>query len=44
MYINDPASQIVAYFLANASQWRGEKAKEIKLELNNMLKRYRQRK
>jgi len=34
----DSASDIVRYFLSNASTWRGEDAKRIKLELNNMLK------
>lgn len=34
----DSGSSMVAYFLANASTWRGPKAKEIKLELNKMLK------
>jgi hypothetical protein len=37
-YIMDSASSIVAYFLGNASSWRGPKAKEIKAELNQMLK------
>ena len=37
-YIMDSASSIVAYFLGNASTWRGTKAKEIKAELNRMLK------
>lgn len=34
----DTAKSIVTYFLMNASTWRGEKAKAIKLELKNMLK------
>lgn len=34
----DSARSVVAYFLANASTWRGEKAREIKAELNKMLK------
>lgn len=34
----DSGESIVAYFLANAGYWRGEKAREIKKELNNMLK------
>ena len=29
---------VVAYFLANAQTWRGEKAREIKKELNSMIK------
>ncbi len=36
-YINDRASSIVAYFLSNASTWRGDTAKRIKKELNDML-------
>jgi hypothetical protein len=38
-YFMDDASSIVAYFLSNASTWRGETAKRIKKELNGMLKR-----
>lgn len=34
----DSGSSVVAYFLANASTWRGAKAREIKAELNSMLK------
>lgn len=34
----DTGRSIVLYFLANASTWRGEKAREIKKELNLMLK------
>jgi hypothetical protein len=34
----DSGKMIVAYFLGNASQWKGEKAREIKKELNAMLK------
>lgn len=37
-YMFDSGRSIVAYFLANASTWRGEKAREIKKELNTMLK------
>jgi len=37
-YGQDPATQIVAYFLSNATSWRGPKAKEIKAELKKMLK------
>ncbi len=33
----DSAESIVMYFLANASTWRGEKAREIKTELKAML-------
>jgi hypothetical protein len=39
----DSAASIVAYFLGNANSWRGEKAKEIKKELNLMLKTYYKR-
>lgn len=38
-YFMDSAASIVRYFLANASTWRGETAKRIKLELKAMLKR-----
>jgi hypothetical protein len=31
---------IVCYFLHNAGSWRGQKAKEIKLELKLILKQY----
>lgn len=37
-YGMDSADSIVRYFLTNASSWRGEKAREIKKELNVMLK------
>jgi len=37
-YFMDSGRSIVAYFLSNASTWRGETAKRIKLELNKMLK------
>jgi len=37
-YMYDSARSIIAYFLENAKQWKGEKAKEIKKELNNLLK------
>jgi hypothetical protein len=40
MYIADPASTIVSYFLANAQTWKGDKAREIKKELNAMVKDY----
>lgn len=33
---------IVNYFLANATYWRGEKAREIKKELNNMIKEFKE--
>jgi hypothetical protein len=37
-YGMDSGKSIVAYFLSNASSWRGETAKAIKKELNAMLK------
>jgi len=35
---NDSARSIVLYFLSNARAWRGENARRIKLELQEMLK------
>ena len=37
-YLCDSAKSIIAYFLCNASTYRGETAKRIKKELNAMLK------
>lgn len=37
-YGYDSGASIVRYFLANASQWKGENAKAIKLELKNLVK------
>jgi len=37
-YGQDSAKSIIAYFLSNASTWRGETAKRIKTELNKMIK------
>ena len=37
-YGADSGKSIVAYFLSNASTWRGETAKRIKKELNTLLK------
>ena len=37
-YIMDSGRSIVAYFLANASTWRGETARRVKKELNAMIK------
>ena len=34
----DSAKSIIAYFLCNASTWRGPKAKELKADLNKMIK------
>jgi hypothetical protein len=36
-YYMDDAKTIVLYFLSNASTWKGDKAKEIKNELKQML-------
>lgn len=36
-YINEDASSIVRYFLANAGTWRGEVARRVKAELKAML-------
>ena len=38
-YYYDDAESVVRYFLANAGQWRGDKAREIKAELKAMLPR-----
>jgi len=37
-YGMDSGKSMIAYFLSNASSWRGETAKAIKLELNKMIK------
>ena len=37
-YYYDDASDIVRYFLANATTWKGETARAIKAELKLMLK------
>ena len=37
-YGMDSASMIVAYFLGNASAWRGDVARRVKKELNEMIK------
>ena len=37
-YGEDSATMVVAYFLSNATSWRGEVARRIKSELNAMLK------
>lgn len=37
-YYMDSADSVVRYFLANASTYRGEKAKALKAELKAMLK------
>ena len=38
MYMLDSGKSIVRYFLANASSWRGDTAKEVKAELKSRLK------
>ena len=38
-YYCDSAESVVRYFLANAGQWRGDRAREIKAELKAMLAR-----
>jgi hypothetical protein len=37
-YYQDSAKSIVLYFLANATTWKGDKAREIKKELNQLCK------
>ena len=37
-YGYDDARTMVIYFLANAQTWKGEKAREIKKELNKLIK------
>jgi hypothetical protein len=37
-YGMDSGKSIVLYFLANAQTWKGDKAREIKAELNKMCK------
>ena len=41
MYLYDTGESIVAYFLSNASSWRGDVARRVKKELNAMLKSVR---
>ncbi len=38
MYFQDSAKSVVLYFLANASTWRGDIARRIKKELNELVK------
>ena len=38
-YYADSGKTVVAYFLSNASSWRGEVARRIKVELKSLLKR-----
>lgn len=37
-YGADSGESVVRYFLANAGSWRGHKARELKKELNDILK------
>lgn len=37
-YGDDDAESVILYFLSNATYWRGEAARRIKSELNQMLK------
>ena len=37
-YYADTGTSVVAYFLSNATTWRGEVARRVKKELNQMLK------
>lgn len=34
----DSADSIIRYFLGNATTWRGETARRVKKELNNLIK------
>ena len=38
-YYLDSGRSVVAYFLSSARSWRGETARRVKKELNEMLKR-----
>lgn len=38
MFYEDSAKSVVAYFLSNASTWRGEVARRVKKELNQLIK------
>ena len=40
-YLEDSASSIVNYFLANAQTWRGETARAVKEKLNQLLRQKR---
>ena len=37
IYFNNPAEDIIRYFLSNSQYWRGNDAKRIKAELNSLL-------
>lgn len=43
MYICDSAESIVLYFLANAQSWKGPVARQIKKELNEMVKAHQKK-
>lgn len=36
-YGEDDAAMLIRYFLANATSWRGERARAVKAELKSML-------
>jgi hypothetical protein len=38
MYFMDSGRRIILYFLSNAGTWKGETARRIKLELNQMVR------
>jgi hypothetical protein len=42
-YGEDNAASVVAYFLSNATSWKGDAARRIKKELNAMLNAHRGR-
>lgn len=44
MYGAEEGVFVVLYFLSNATTWRGVKAREIKKELNSMVKAHNKRK
>jgi len=37
-YIEDSGVSVVLYFLSNATTWRGDDARRIKKELNDLVK------
>lgn len=37
-YGDDPADEVIIYFLSNAKTWRGETARRVKAELKEMIK------
>lgn len=37
-YLFDDGRTIISYFLSNAGSWRGDKAKQIKAELRELIK------